>query len=292
MKKRTATQQCHAWIFTINNYEEADEKAVLSLRNFSSYLVCGKEVGDKKGVPHLQGYVYMTKKASCVAMSRVLKRAFLRASKGSEFDSFGYCGKQGLWLEHGMPPCQGQRSDLMELQGLTTMREVAMTATSVQGIQLMQKKLEFLEPKRDFLPTVIWIYGPTGVGKTRTVYDSFGIDAVHKQTQFKWWQGYDGHDVVILDDFRADFCKFHELLTLVDRYPHSIECKGGSRQLRARWMFITSPYSPYDVYKSKTAEDVKQLLRRLKHILYVDVTEAGDSIYRFVQNTTKFTLVA
>ena len=37
---------------------------------------------------------------------------------------------------------------------------------------------------------------------------------------YKFWEGYDGHDNVIIDDIRGDFCKFHQLLKLLDRYKH------------------------------------------------------------------------
>ena len=28
----------------------------------------------------------------------------------------------------------------------------------------------------------------------------------------KWWEGYDGHELVIFDDFRADFCTLQIIL--------------------------------------------------------------------------------
>ena len=43
---------------------------------------------------------------------------------------------------------------------------------------------------------------------------------VFRPLNYKWWEGYDGHEVVLLDDIRKDFCKFHELLTLLDIYPY------------------------------------------------------------------------
>lgn len=278
MSKR-AKSQFHAWTFTVNNYTDEDEAAVKSLSDFASYIVCGKEVGEQ-GTPHLQGYCYMLKPTTRKAMSRVLKRAALFVSRGSDFDNFGYAQKESLWYKYGTAPGQGKRSDVEEVGQMTRMRDIAAATTSLPALKLAQARLEFVEPKRQWLPTVIWLYGPSGSGKTKSVFDAYGYDDVHKQDSFKWWQGYDGHEIVVIDDFRADFCKFHEFLTLVDRYPYVVEQKGGSRQLRARVMFITSCYSPWEVYKNKTTEDMKQLVRRLKYIVHVD----ADGVFHFNYN--------
>lgn len=279
-QKKARTLQSHGWVFTINNPTLEDEEAVKAMADFAKYIVCGKETGAQNGTPHLQGYVYLHKLASRKSISRVLPRARCDPARGSDFDNFGYSGKQDLWFKHGKPPNQGGRTDIHEMEGCTSMREIVMQATSVQAILLAQKRLEFTEPKRDFLPNVIWLYGGSEAGKTKSVFDAFGYDVVHKQDTFKWWQGYDGHDVVVIDDLRADFCKYHELLTLLDRYPYVVEQKGGSRQLRARTMFVTSCYSPWEVYKGKTTEDLKQLIRRIKYICHVQ----PDSTFVFIQN--------
>jgi len=83
-------------------------------------------------------------------------------------------------------------------------------------------------------------------------------------TTNKWWEGYDAHENVIIDDMRGDFCKFHELLRMLDRYAYRIETKGGSRQFRAKTIIITSCYSPTEMFD--TREDIQQLLRRIDEI--------------------------
>ena len=41
----------------------------------------------------------------------------------------------------------------------------------------------------------------------------------------QWFDGYMGQKVVCFDDFRKDFCTFHELLRLLDRYPMDVPVK-------------------------------------------------------------------
>lgn len=284
---RMPSKQSQAWTFTVNNYTEKCLEQVESLKDFSSYLVVGKEVGEKKGTPHLQGYVYMIKKCTMKALKRVVPRGSFYVSRGSDFDNFGYSQKQDLWLKHGTPPCQGKRTDLDDARECTTMREVVMIATNVQQIMLMEKKLVYAEPQRKWMPKVIWLYGEPGVGKTMCATTAY--DDVHIQNQFKWWQGYDGHEVVVFDDMRSDFCKFNELLKLLDRNAYVVETKGGSRQLRARVMYITSPFAPWELYT--TIEDKRQLYRRIRHVLRVSMNEFGDSVYQFMQNPWKRHLI-
>ena len=63
---------------------------------------------------------------------------------------------------------------------------------------------------------------------------------------------------------RKDFCKFHELLRYLDRYPVQLETKGGTRQLLARNIVITSCYPPEQLFD--TREDIQQLIRRIDFI--------------------------
>ena len=54
------------------------------------------------------------------------------------------------------------------------------------------------------------------------------------------------------------------MLMLLDRYECQVEVKGGMRQLRSRYMFITSSVPPENIWA--TNENVEQLVRRIDHI--------------------------
>ena len=112
-----------------------------------------------------------------------------------------------------------------------------------------------------------WFYGPTGSGKSRCAEEMFP-NAYWAMSTGKWWEGYDGQEVVIINDYRKDFCKFHELLNLLDRYPYRVECKGGSRQFTSKTIVITTPLSPEETWENRTSEDLGQLLRRIDNILF------------------------
>jgi hypothetical protein len=83
----------------------------------------------------------------------------------------------------------------------------------------------------------------------------------------KWFQGYDAHEELVLDDFRAGNMKFNYLLKLIDRYQLRVETKGGYRQILAKTIYISSIQHPKEVYNLPD-EPIAQLLRRIDLIIH------------------------
>lgn len=81
----------------------------------------------------------------------------------------------------------------------------------------------------------------------------------------KWFDGYDAHACVILDDFRPEWCKLSFLLRLLDRYKLSVPFKGGFRAWKPTNIWITCPKHPSECYLD-AAEDNEQLIRRISII--------------------------
>lgn len=104
------------WVFTLNNYTQADQDALEALSNTDqvSYLVYGREVAPTTNTPHLQGYVIFT---SAVRRSRAKSllnnRAHLERAAGTPTQASDYCKKDGDFSEYGnLPPAtRGRRSD-------------------------------------------------------------------------------------------------------------------------------------------------------------------------------------
>lgn len=164
-------------------------------------------------------------------------------------------------------PHQGSRTDLDvmrdKLRESPKMSEVVEVAQSYQAVKMAEAWLKYKEAPRQWLMRVEWYYGPTGSGKTRAAAEAMP-DAFWALETNKWWDGYDAHENVVIDDMRGDFAKFHSLLRLLDRYPFRIEVKGSTRQFRAKRVIVTSQYHPREIYS--TREDIQQLLRRI-HVI-------------------------
>jgi hypothetical protein len=62
------------------------------------------------------------------------------------------------------------------------------------------KLCAYLEPKRNFKPNVFWVHGSTGTRKTSWAH-KFVAD-IYKKKHIRWWDGYDKHDTILINDFR------------------------------------------------------------------------------------------
>ncbi len=122
-------------------------------------------------------------------------------------------------------------------------------------------------------PIVHWYWGSTGTGKSRAARaealqadgDVYRAQGPGGKGSRWWWPGYDGHNYVIIDDFRPEWIGLSYMLGLLDRYGFIVECKGGSRQMRAMEFWITCPKPPWECYLD-AGEDVEQLERRITDV--------------------------
>jgi len=260
-----------AYCFTLNNWTQEEYDHITSGK--FDYLILGKEIAPETGTPHIQGYVYKASKITLVGIKKLLgNRAHFEVSKGSPQQNYTYCSKSKDFIEIGVLPSQGKRSDLDDIKELLksggNMRDVVDVACSYQSVRMAESILKYKEKPRNWKPYIEWVHGPTECGKSRYAYEKMP-NAYSAASTGKWWEGYDGHEDVIIDEMRSDFLKFHELLRLLDRYEYRVECKGGSRQFLAKRIIITSCYPPEILFQG-IGENLKQLFRRIDKIISHD----------------------
>ena len=77
-----------------------------------------------------------------------------------------------------------------------------------------------------------WIYGPTGVGKSRSVRDYHPLSWLGN----KWWDGYKGEEVIVIDEVSPTDAEWIAPMFKVwaDHYPFIAEMKGRSVQIRPK----------------------------------------------------------
>jgi hypothetical protein len=261
------------WAFTVNNYTEKDVDVIRSWNKSAKYLIFGKEKAPKTGTPHLQGYVHFINAKCFSSMKKKIPTIHLEVAKGNDAQNKDYCSKDMIFEEYGEPTKQGKRTDIDLVKQMIKdgkdLHECYEVATSYQSAKFAQlyHQSHYDNGDRE-KPTVIWLHGSTGTGKTRWAFDNYpNIQNVSYHNGF--FQGLRvKHDAVLIDDFRKDFCKFHYLLKILDRYPMTVNIKGGQLWWKPKVIIITCPYDPETVYD--TREDVKQLTRRIDHIINCD----------------------
>lgn len=262
-------EKCRSYGFTLMNYSEenfSDSKKIEGAK----FCEWGKEIAPTTGTPHAHFFIYFIHaigiKGANFRIHKYIKKA---ADIKPLWNTEGwrtYIKKDTIYDSWGEEPNQGKRSDINDVRDMIKngagMKEITEKARSYQSMKMAELYFKYHEPVRNWKTQVWWFWGPTGSGKSKAAYEELGYECYTAMSTAKWWDGYDGQENVLIDDMRRDFCKFHELLRLLDRYPLRIETKGGSRQFVAKRIIITSCYPPDYMYD--TREDIDQLLRRIE----------------------------
>lgn len=113
------------------------------------------------------------------------------------------------------------------------------------------KKYKVLHtPKRNWEMSITVLVGPTGVGKTRWVYDNFeDLYSVPPTKQSGcYWDGYDGQEVVLIDEMYGSRFSYAWLLQLLDRYSFLIPVHGGQVPFTSSRIIMCSNSHPDEWY--------------------------------------------
>jgi len=265
------TVRSRRYCFTLNNPTAADIDNLTALP--VRYLVFGHEVAPITGTPHLQGFVCWNNAKTLRSTITLLGRCHVELTRGTALQASTYCKKDGNFVERGDLPADPAESGGPEIDRWNTAWDLA-KAGLIEEIpadirirsyatlkRIGQDYMERLNPLES--PCGIWIFGLSGSGKTRAVHARFP-DAFIKPCT-KWWDGYQGEDVVVVDDLD----KYHvalggELKHWADFMPFITELKGGSRRIRPRTLIVTSQYTIGDIWKDEETREA--LSRRFKFL--------------------------
>ena len=257
------------YVFTLNNPTIDDEFEAYNFAEESSvrYIVVGKEVGES-GTPHLQGYiVFVNPRARPDFFGG---RAHWEAAKGTPLEASEYCKKDGDFFESGDLPVSKKEAALVAVES----RWAYAKAGEFEKLAPEHIKIyEYIHAKYRDQPKVLdgelhheWWYGAPGTGKTRKVYEDYP-HAFRKDPQERWWDGYAGQDVVVIDDFdKYQKSQGGDMKRWLDRYPFPAAVKGSYMEIRPRKIIITSNYHPDDIWDDEITRAA--IARRVKIVRF------------------------
>lgn len=305
--RRNSSSRARGWVFTAHLAVQVGNPVVgdVYLARWGSqvwkdlvsssgivFLCFQLEKAPDTGREHFQGFAYFRHPVpfdtALVRVREVMARddgyeichPYVAAAKGTPEQCQAYCSKsesavEGSYVEFGKCPKQGTRSDINQvkddLQSGMSLKDCFLTHPEVcvkysRGIQLLCDYVQSV-PRDPSTPSIVeWWFGPTGTGKSRRAFQLYP-QAYVKMSLNRWWDGYAGEKITIIDDYRPDFSKFSEFLRYLDRYPMRVECKGSSMHLQVTHWVITTCSRPEELWKGRTNEQLGQLLRRITSIV-------------------------
>ena len=130
------------------------------------------------------------------------------------------------------------------------------------------------QPKRNFKTFCIYLYGDSGVGKSRLAFEickKFSPD-IHPyyKTKGMWWDLFNNEPCVIWDDYRGDCYEAQELFKLCDRYDYKVQIKGGFMNFNSKLIIFTSNVNSVYLYRDTIGVPFERRLDVKHNVLSFD----------------------
>ncbi|AUT11887.1 replication associated protein [Varroa mite associated virus 1] len=269
------------WQFTINNHGAVDPLLCQWRRLLEqgkiNYLVCQCERGDN-GTPHIQG---MLQCKNAISMQSAKDRASSNAHVEVAIrpkELRAYCMKEdtrelGPWEIGEFRNEQGKRTDLdLARQAIDDGATDAMLAkehfsTFVKYHKgLSAARMHIQRPTNHYIPKkVVLFHGMPGTGKTYFCLVTLGLDPASvyvKDTRTKWWDGYAGQKVVVMDEFPGSLSALDWKLYLGEAMV-ALESKGGTMYSQYETVYLTSNYAKEELFPNARDIDRQAVQRRI-----------------------------
>jgi len=264
------------WIFVLNNYTPENEVQIQNMT--CRYVQYGREVAPSTGTPHLQGLIMFKGAKTMSALSKQFSPMHPHFEKCvSPIDAVKYNAKDGDVFAKGEPPVskleQGVKGEeywtgieQLMLRGEYEDVPASFRIGNFRTYDALVYKFMRSAKLEDVTDTHQWFYGGPRTGKSREARSISSNEHYSKRIS-KWWDGYVGQDVVIIEDVdRSHAWMLYDLKIWGDRYPFPAEVKGGQINIRPRLIIVTSNFSIDEIFPNPV--DNKPLKARFKERLF------------------------
>ena len=268
--------------FTLNDVSKYDLlKAYLTSLKSLSYFISCKEFAPSTN--HENIHIFTHFKNPYKISKKILDiGAHIEVCKGSVKQNIDYIRKDGNILDEiGDEPIDRRVRTVKDLED-TPYEEVPANLKRIkqevdrekQDKQNFFDMLQEIKEKNLKAPTIIYITGGTGKGKTYSAYQS----ALQKYDIFeigKLTLNNNFIDVVnesakcfIIEEFRPSQIRASDFLQLTDKYGYRANVKGGFVSLRFETLYICSIIPPEEIYKEEINQ---QFIRRISETIDLDI---------------------
>lgn len=294
--------QSRKFQITQNNpleYGLTKEKVLEELQKLSLDYFCLADEIAKTGTYHTHVFIYSRSPMRFSTIKNRFPLAHIERAYGSVIENRNYVLKDGKWkdsekaetkvdgsfYEQGdVPTEQSEKApDKAELidninKGMTTYEIIQANpkySFKSKDIDMLRELIlseKYMHNNRKL--EVTYIYGETGTGKTRSVYDKHGACDICRITTYKGdkvlFDAYHGQDVLVFEEFRSQI-PIAEMLSYLDVYPLMLPARYSDRVACYTKVYILSNISLKQQYHFEQINATKTwdaLKRRITTVLY------------------------
>lgn len=286
---------------TINNpvkhgLDHARIRLILSQFPGTVYWCMCDEIGEQS-TRHTHVYVVFKNSVMFETLHKRFYGAHIEQANGSNQENRDYIRKEGKWLDDAkhetnlaetfeewgeLPPDRSRRESQSELI-MQMIRDGKSNAEILAEIPTAFNKLHYIEQARQTLIqdmfkdawrdlNVIYLWGDTGAGKTRSVMDTYGYSKVYQVTNYDHpFDGYRGQDVIIFEEFRSSL-RIDDMLKYLDGYPLMLPCRYADKVACYTKVFIISNISLEQQYPNVQLDNPETwaaLRRRIHSVMHM-----------------------
>lgn len=289
--KENTSKQGRNWCFTENKIDSGLVEKLAKMEDGLKNFRYQKEEGESGNV-HWQGYLEFDQPKRLSWLKNTLSSsAHWEVRKGTQAQALLYVTgmdhpeKTGKvlepWVDGGVWKSEkGKRNDLIALRDackegtkdidILENDELAPLALRYnRAMKWAQSVYRQAETNQFRTVEVTVLFGDSGTGKTRNVFDMFGYNNVFKIRRPNhgalWYDGYEGQEILLMDEFYGDWMKHSELLEILDGYPLRLDVKGSHTWANWNKVYLTSNKHPSEWYSKRGM--TKELARRITNVV-------------------------
>ena len=257
------------YFLTINNpvphgfTHDTIKGTLSSFANISYWCMCD-EIGHQ-GTYHTHVYLCSPNAIQFATLQQRFYGAHIDPAKGSHSANRDYIRKEGKWLndpkrgtslpdtfeESGELPPERAKAESVSAAVIAMLKDGATNMEILECYPTMMTRTHHLDAARQEILRdryggefrklqVFYIWGDSGVGKTRSIMERYGYTNVYRITNYAHpFDNYRGQSIILFDEFRSQL-PFSEMLNYLDGYPVDLPCRYADKVACYTTVFVVS----------------------------------------------------
>jgi hypothetical protein len=271
------TKASRKYQLTINNpadhgYTHERIKNTLAAMSLEYWCMCD-EVGENE-TPHTHVYLAAKNAIQFHTVKQKFYEAHIEPAQGTHRENRDYIRKEGekyadkketnlpnTFEEWGELPPEREKLGSVSEEIYEMIKQGASNVDILESYPTAMNKIPHIEQVRQTLKaeeykkafrelTVLYYWGKTGSGKTRSIMESHGYENVYRVTNYEHpFDGYEGQDVILFDEFRSNL-KIGDMLSYLDGYPLKLPCRYADRVACYTKVYVVSNVAFNELYQN------------------------------------------